>query len=205
MDKEFAADRRGLVHALSLPTDLRQNGDVVFELPDVFPEVGIGARATLDMLAPSVLGGACRLDAPTAFAHMDPPTPWLTWAMALWNSSLNQNLLHPATAPVARHIEEKVIAWLAPFFGMQGGHMTPGSTMANLTALWSARECAGVAEVVTSGNAHLSIAKAAHLLGLRYRSLPSSLLGALLAGGAFRRSQPLRPGVDCGHHERGCT
>jgi L-2,4-diaminobutyrate decarboxylase len=126
---------------------------------------------------------ACRLDAPTAFAHMDPPTPWLTWAMALWNSSLNQNLLHSATAPVARHIEEKVIAWLAPFFGMQGGHMTPGSTMANLTALWSARECAGVAEVVTSGNAHLSIAKAAHLLGLRYRSLPSSLLGALLPEG----------------------
>ena len=177
MDKEFAADRSGLVHALSLLTDLRQNGDVVFELPDVFPEVGIGARATLDMLAPSVLGGA----------------------------SLNQNLLHPATAPVARHIEEKVITWLAPSFGMQGGHMTQGSTMANLKALWSARECAGVAEVVTSGNAHLSIAKAAHLLGLRYRSLPSSLLGALLAGGAFRRSQPLRPGVHCGHHERGRT
>jgi hypothetical protein len=77
MDKEFAADRSGLVHALSLLTDLRQNGDVVFELPDVFPEVVIGARA---MLAPSVLGGACRLDAPTAFAYMDPPTPWLTWA-----------------------------------------------------------------------------------------------------------------------------
>jgi hypothetical protein len=34
-----------LVHALSLLTDLRQNGDVVFELPDVFPEVGIGARS----------------------------------------------------------------------------------------------------------------------------------------------------------------
>jgi L-2,4-diaminobutyrate decarboxylase len=165
MDKEFAADRSGLVHALSLLTDLRQNGDVVFELPDVFPEGYRSQSDPRDMLAPSVLGGACRLDAPTAFAYMDPPTPWLNWAMALWNSSLNQNLLHPATAPVARHIEEKVIAWLAPFFGMQGGHMTPGSTMANLTALWSARECAGVAEVVTSGNAHLSIAKAAHLLG----------------------------------------
>jgi L-2,4-diaminobutyrate decarboxylase len=183
MDNEFTADRSGLLHALSLLTDLRQNGDVVFALPDVLPEVGIGAKATLDVLAPSVLGGACRLDAPTAFAHMDPPTPWLTWAMALWNASLNQNLLHPATAPVARHIEEKVIAWLAPFFGMQGGHMTPGATTANLTALWSARECAGVEEVVTSDNAHLSIAKAAHLLGLRYRSLPSSPLGALLPEG----------------------
>src|SRR5580700_6607191 len=110
MDNEFTADRSRLLHALSLLTDLRQNGDVVFALPDVLPEVGIGAKATLDVLAPSVLGGACRLDAPTAFAHMDPPTPWLTWAMALWNASLNQNLLHPATAPVARHVEEKVIA-----------------------------------------------------------------------------------------------
>jgi L-2,4-diaminobutyrate decarboxylase len=183
MDEEFAANRSGLFHALSLLTDPHHNGNVAFELPDVVPEVGIGAKATLDVLAPWVLGRACRLDAPTAFAHMDPPTPWVTWAMALWNASLNQNLLHPATAPVARQIEEKVIAWLAPFFGMQGGHMTPGSTMANLTALWSARECAGVEEVVTSDNAHLSIAKAAHLLGLRYRSLPSNPMGALLPKG----------------------
>lgn len=112
---------------------------------------------------------------------MDPPTPWVTWAIALWNASLNQNLLHPATAPVARGIEEQVIAWLTPFFGMSGGHMTPGSTLANLTALWAARECAGVEEVVASDRAHVSIAKAAHLLGLRYHALPSDYLGARAA------------------------
>jgi L-2,4-diaminobutyrate decarboxylase len=79
---------------------------------------------------------------------MDPPTPWITWATTLWNASLNQNLLHPATSPAARDIEQRVVQWLASFFGMTGGHMTAGSTLANLTALWAARECAGVKEVV---------------------------------------------------------
>ncbi len=110
---------------------------------------------------------------------MDPPTPWITWAMTLWNASLNQNLLHPATAPVARQLEERVVAWLAPFFGMNGGHMTPGSTVANLTALWSARECAGITEVIASDAAHLSIAKAAHILGLKYLSVPIDASGSM--------------------------
>ncbi|NBU68011.1 MAG: aspartate aminotransferase family protein, partial [Betaproteobacteria bacterium] len=115
----------------------------------------------------------------TSFAHMDPPTPWITWAITLWNASLNQNLLHPATAPVARQLEERVVTWLAPFFGMNGGHMTPGSTVANLTALWSARECAGITEVIASEGAHLSIAKAAHILGLQYLSVPIDANGSM--------------------------
>jgi hypothetical protein len=79
----------------------------------------------------AVLGGE-ELDAGEAMAHMDPPTPWITWAVALWNARLNQNLLHPATAPFAREAEACVVEWLAPFFGMNGGHMTAGSSLANL-------------------------------------------------------------------------
>jgi L-2,4-diaminobutyrate decarboxylase len=148
-------------------------------LPLELPQVGMGSMAVLNSLAPSILGGAARLGEATSFAHMDPPTPWITWAIALWNASLNQNLLHPATAPVARQMEQRVVAWLAPFFGMNGGHMTPGSTVANLTALWSARECAGVTEVIASEGAHLSIAKAAHILGLKYLSLPIDANGSI--------------------------
>lgn len=113
-------------------------------------------------------------------AHMDPPTPWITWATALWNASLNQNLLHPATAPIARDIEKRVVDWLAPLFGMDGGHLVPGSTLANLTALWAARECAGGDEVAYAETGHLSVAKAAHILGLRARPLPCGPTGALL-------------------------
>lgn len=122
------------------PSDARA---ALAALPLHLPEDGAGDQEVLARLAAIVLGGAQRLDGPLSFAHMDPPTPWLTWATTLWNARLNQNLLHPATAPMAREVEERVIAWLAPSFGMDGGHMVPGSTIANLTAIWAARETQG--------------------------------------------------------------
>lgn len=166
MDPAFAIDDRGIRRAiLALSrTDFGASND----LPGQMPERGLGEIQALDELAPHVLGGAARLDAPDTLAHMDPPTPWITWALTLWNARLNQNLLHPVTAPFAREAEERVVAWLAPFFGMTGGHMTPGSSVANLTALWAARDAAGVKCVVASEASHLSIRKAARLLGLDF-------------------------------------
>lgn len=178
MDKEFAVDSNGLHQAVELMSRDFSNAQG-FALPMELPLVGMGSTAALNSLAPNILGGAARLGEATSFAHMDPPTPWITWAITLWNASLNQNLLHPATAPVARQMEQRVVAWLAPFFGMNGGHMTPGSTVANLTALWSARECAGITDVIASDGAHLSIAKAAHILGLKYLSVPIDANGSM--------------------------
>lgn len=156
----------------------------ISSLPPILPTRGAGEQAVLPLLAPFVLGGAERLDRPLSFAHMDPPTPWLTWAATLWNARLNQNLLHPATAPTARLIEERVITWLAPFFGMDGGHMVPGSTIANLTAIWAARELRGVEEVAAPDTAHVSIQKAAKLLGLRFRPLQTDRVGRLVPDAA---------------------
>ena len=180
MDKEFAVDS----HFLHQAVDLMSRDFTALtglDLPLELPHFGIGSKAALNSLAPNILGRAARLGEATSFAHMDPPTPWITWAMTLWNASLNQNLLHPATSPVARQMEERVASWLAPFYGMNGGHMTPGSTVANLTALWSARECAGITEVIASEGAHLSIAKSAHILGLKYRSVPIDAKGSMEA------------------------
>jgi L-2,4-diaminobutyrate decarboxylase len=178
MDKEFTINTDSLHQAVDLMAgDFRHSE--IFALPKALPQSGMGPIAAMQALAPNILGGAARLGESTSFAHMDPPTPWITWAISLWNTSLNQNLLHPATSPVARDMEDRVVAWLAPFFGMNGGHITPGSTVANLTALWSARECAGITEVVASEGAHLSIAKAAHILGLTYRSVPIDANGAM--------------------------
>ena len=180
MDSEFKINVEGLTRAVSL-LGQSQGSATLASIPERMPEAGIDHELLLDSLAKHVLDGAARLGTETAFAHMDPPTPWITWAMAMWNTSLNQNLLHPAMSPVAKMVEERVMQWLAPYFGMTGGHMTPGSTVANLTALWAARDSAGVTEVVTSDAAHLSVAKAAHLLGLRLIKVPVQNNGAMVA------------------------
>ena len=186
----FAPDIDLLQRAVTLLAASEDRSAGIGGLPAELPEFGCGAdRALLDLAGP-VLQGARQLGAPGFLAHMDPPTPWITWAMQLWTASRNQNLLHPDTAPVARSIEARVIDWIAPRFGMQGGHMTPGSTLANLTALWAARE-AGCHTVVATTDAHVSIAKAAHLLGMFHRPItdwdaPVSLDGcvAVITAGA---------------------
>ena len=146
---------------------------------ETIPEFGIGERQAIETLAPIVFNGAAKLDAPHAFAHMDPPTPWITWITTLWNASLNQNLLHPDVSPKATPFETQVIKWLAPFFGMSGGHMTPGSTISNLTALWVARDNTSINKVLASEDAHLSIQKAASILGLQLIKLKTNLKGEM--------------------------
>ena len=170
-DSSFEVNRAGLMRALDLLAD--QDRPAPQALPAQILESGIGEDAALALLAPLVFDGATRLDLPHAFAHMDPPTPWVSWAATLWNARLNQNLLHPASAPFARAAERQAMAWLAPQFGMEGGHMTPGSTLANLTALWAAREITGARRVIASEAAHHSIAKAAKMLGLKFQSIPA--------------------------------
>ena len=169
-DPSFGVNRHGLMHALDL-LEAREFPQAS-ALPPQLAETGIGEDATLDLLAPLVFDGAARLDLPHAFAHMDPPTPWVSWATTLWNARLNQNLLHPASAPFARAAERQAVAWLAPYFGMEGGHMTPGSTLANLTALWAARDITGARRIIASEAAHLSIPKAAKILGLAFETVP---------------------------------
>jgi glutamate/tyrosine decarboxylase-like PLP-dependent enzyme len=153
----------GLNRALEL---LGSQSRASVDLPLTLPESGLGDMRALEMLSGHVLDRSAQLGSPTSLAHMDPPTPWITWAMALWNASLNQNMLHEVTSPFATQAEALVLSWLAPYFGMQGGHFCAGSTITNLTGIWAARDAAGVNKVVTSQAAHLSIEKACRLLRL---------------------------------------
>ncbi len=177
IDKETSfSNTPDLEYALKLLNKVNSNQN---NLPNNCPNEGIGEINTLNLLAPHVLGNASYLDSQNALAHMDPPTPWITWAMALWNARLNQNLLHPAVSPFATEAEKLVIKWLIPFFGMEGGHMCSGSTIANLTAIWVARDSKNIIEVVTSQSAHLSVEKAAKILGLKFRKVPTNSKGQI--------------------------
>jgi L-2,4-diaminobutyrate decarboxylase len=204
-DPSFGADREGLEAALGLLLrELAEPSGAALDLPATLPQEGAGELDALARLAPAAIGGARRLGDPGFLAHMDPPTPWVTWAGVQWAAALNQNLLHLDSAPVARELEERVVAWLAPFFGMTGGHLVPGSSVANLTALWAARELRGVEEVVASEAAHVSVPKAAAILGLRYRAAglrdPGSLARSALvltAGTTVTGAvDPLNAGAD---------
>ncbi|MFF0212879.1 pyridoxal phosphate-dependent decarboxylase family protein [Streptomyces althioticus] len=178
-DSDFLPDETGLTAAVhTLLHELRRPGvphvapDMTVDLPDELPRDGIGGHAALNALSATAFEKASRLDHPGFFAHMDPPTPWHAWAAVMWAAATNQNLLHPDTAPAARALEDRVMRWMASAYGMEGGHFVPGSTIANLTALWAARELTGATQVVASSVAHLSVAKAAHILGMDYLQVP---------------------------------
>lgn len=145
-----------------------------FDLPAELPVEGRGGLAALEHLAQGFFPSAARLDHAGYFAHMDPPTPWMSWVGAFWAASCNQNLLHTDTGKGARELEDIVVNWLCPFFGMNGGHLVPGSTVANITALWDARELKGVNTIIASEMAHLSIRKAASLLNLTFHEVPAN-------------------------------
>jgi L-2,4-diaminobutyrate decarboxylase len=179
MDEKFLPDKELLVKAVSLLCEEIPAGRAD-RVSSNFPVDGMDSSEVIDLLAPQILADAAKLGAPTSIAHMDPPTPTIAWAVSLWNAALNQNLLHPATAPFALEAEKTVIKWLAPLFGMTGGHMTSGSTVANLTALWAAREQANVEQIVMSDKAHLSLEKAANILGLPVLKIGTGSDGKLL-------------------------
>jgi L-2,4-diaminobutyrate decarboxylase len=174
-DPSFSS-RDGLNMALELLASRSRDS---VDLPLTLPESGLGDMRALEMLSGHVLDRAAQLGSPTSLAHMDPPTPWITWAMALWNASLNQNMLHEVTSPFATQAEALVLRWLAPYFGMQGGHFCAGSTIANLTGIWAARDAAGVKTVVTSQAAHLSVEKACRLLRLELVKVAADRQGRL--------------------------
>lgn len=136
------------------------------DLPDGLPETGVGDATALERITSLVETRSARLDAADAFAHMDPPVPAFAARLSGLNAAYNQNLLHPDLSPFATVAEYRVIDWLAPYFRMGAGHLCAGSSIANLTALWCAREH-GTRRVLASVEAHLSVAKAAHILGMR--------------------------------------
>lgn len=146
--------------------------------PKQLPRTGIGERRAAARLTRAINARSIRLDAPDFLAHMDPPTPDLAANLVGLNARMNQNLLHPALSPFATEAERCVIDWLAPVFGMSCGHMCAGSTLANLTALWCAREH-GARRVLASADAHISVPKAAHILGLAFEPVGVDTTGRL--------------------------
>jgi L-2,4-diaminobutyrate decarboxylase len=148
------------------------------DIPTLFPTDGSDQEVVFTWFKKTIEIQSALLGDDLAFAHMDPPTPDIASRLVGLNAQYNQNLLHPDLSPFATQAEQRVIKWLAPAFGMATGHMCCGSTLANLTALWRARE-AGAKQVIASADAHISVAKSAHILGLPFTAVPVNHCGQI--------------------------
>ncbi|HEX8457695.1 MAG TPA: aminotransferase class I/II-fold pyridoxal phosphate-dependent enzyme [Pyrinomonadaceae bacterium] len=120
---------------------------------------------------------------PRFFGYVASPATPIGAFADLIASALNQNVPAWRSAPTATHVEHTVIRWLAALIGYGGdarGLLTSGGSMANLNALYVAHRTkargdvsrkglwreARPATVYVSDQAHMSIAKAAGILGL---------------------------------------
>src|SRR2546421_6721399 len=83
--------------------------------------------------------------------------------------------------PATARMEREAVAELAGMFRLDPhlGHLTASGTIANLEALWAARELAPDAVIVSGANAHYTHARMAALIGARHETVAEDERGRL--------------------------
>lgn len=83
--------------------------------------------------------------------------------------------------PATAQMEKEVVAQLATMFGMPShlGHLTSSGTIANLEALWAARESHPGKAIAYSADAHYTHGRMCGVLGVEGISIPSDASGAM--------------------------
>jgi glutamate/tyrosine decarboxylase-like PLP-dependent enzyme len=83
--------------------------------------------------------------------------------------------------PATAEMEKEAVAQIAAMFGYQQhlGHLTASGTIANLEALWVARELHPDAAIVSGANAHYTHARVSAVLGARHETVPADAIGRI--------------------------
>ena len=162
------------LEALVLAYRRAHPGDVALDTVDL-------AAWSADMQ--EVFSGSYPFERPQYAAQMlKPPHPvaWLTYAATMW---VNPNNHARDGGPHTTDLELEAVNHLRGLFGWvdQGfGHLTTGGTIANLEALWVAREVAGARCVIHSQEAHYTHARMAGLLGLEAVAVETDAEGRMV-------------------------
>lgn len=160
------------------------------------PLEGVGLEA-LERGCREVVRHSRQNNHPRMFGYVASPAAPVGALANLLASALNANVTSWRSAPSATEVEQTVVGWLAELVGYagegRGGLLTSGGSMANLNALFVAHRAteektgggasrrglwnpAAPATLYASDQVHLSIPKAADLLGLgreQVRVVPS--------------------------------
>ena len=83
--------------------------------------------------------------------------------------------------PATASMEKEAVAWLAAMFGFQGhlGHLTSSGTIANLEALFVAREIHPDRGIAVSEEGHYTHERVCHLLGLDCHKVATDTMGRM--------------------------
>src|SRR5919205_684623 len=170
-----------LPDALARRLDAR--AQALLELGTLLDDRHLGAAAEREALAElaSRLRNTYPYPDPRYAGQMLKPPVALAWAAYATAMLLNPNNHALDGGPATAEMEKDAVAQIAAMFGLREhlGHLTASGTIANLEALWVARELRSDGAIVSGANAHYTHARVSAVLGARHETLPEDADGRL--------------------------
>jgi len=111
---------------------------------------------------------------------LKPPTA-LAWAAYATAMLLNPNNHALDGGPATAEMEKEAVAQIATLFGFERhlGHLTASGTIANLEALWVARELHPDKAIVSGENAHYTHGRVSAVLGAKHETVAQDARGRI--------------------------
>ena len=150
-------------------------GEIRARLPARAPDEPEPFADVLRDLDDVLLPGVTHWQHPRYFAYFASSAAEPAILAELLAATLNSIGFLWRTAPASTELESVVLDWAAELIGLPEGwhgHIEDTASTSTLTALTAARTATGREVVVCSEQAHSSVDKAAHMLGMRVRKVP---------------------------------
>jgi aromatic-L-amino-acid decarboxylase len=158
---------------VSVPMPSRAQAEALLRRP--IPEHGTDAHALIDEVVRDVIPPPFHADHPRFYSFVPSPINWVSVIADLLVSSHNLFVGHWLASSTASQVEVIVLDWLKELCGLPaagGGILVSGGSIANLSAIATAREAilGGPDEravIYCSDQTHSSLAKGVRILGFR--------------------------------------
>jgi aromatic-L-amino-acid decarboxylase len=151
-------------------------GEVRARLPTHAPDEPEPFSAVLRDLDAVLLPGVTHWQHPRYFAYFASSASAPGILAEMLSATLNSVGLLWRTAPAATELEGVVLDWVAKLLGLPEGwhgHIEDTASTATLAVIIAAREATGRDEIVCSEHTHSAVEKAARMLGMRLRKVPT--------------------------------
>ena len=172
---EWAADYLERVGELPVLAQVAP-GEIRAALPDHPPEAPEPFADVLRDLDEVLLRGVTHWQHPRYFAYFATSSAPPAILAEMLAATLNSVAILWRTAPASTELEGVVLDWVAQLLGLPAGwhgHIEDTASTSTLAAAIAAREATGRREIVCSEQAHSSVDKAARMLGMTCRTVPT--------------------------------